>query len=329
MKTPIAGLHHITAIASDPQRNLDFYTQVLGLRFVKRTINFDDPGTYHFYFGDDTGKPGTILTFFPWPHARKGQMGAGEVIATAFSIPAGSRSFWIDRLKANGVATQEHSRFGSQVISFSDPDGMILELVEQEEAHPGAAPRYSDVPGSKAIQGFYGVTLVERSLEDTEQLLGIMGLRKIAEEDNFVRFAPEGDALGRFVDIKLDAAARPGRMGAGTVHHIAFRNTDDAAQAEWRTTLARYLSVTPVQDRTYFHSIYFREPGGVLFEMATDNPGFLIDERVESLGEELRIPEWYEPNRRAIEARVLPITLHKAAVAKEETAKEAAIGASR
>jgi glyoxalase family protein len=329
MKTPIAGLHHVTAIASDPQRNLDFYTQVLGLRFVKRTINFDDPGTYHFYFGDDTGKPGTILTFFPWPHARKGQMGAGEVIATAFSIPAGSRSFWIDRLKANGVATQEHSRFGSQVISFSDPDGMILELVEQEEAHPGAAPRYSDVEGSKAIQGFYGVTLLERSLEDTETVLEIMGLLKVAEEGNVVRFAPEGDALGRFVDIKLDAAARPGRMGAGTVHHIAFRNTDDAAQAEWRTTLARYLSVTPVQDRTYFHSIYFREPGGVLFEMATDNPGFLIDERVESLGEELRIPEWYEPNRRAIEARVLPITLHKAAVAKEETAKEAAIGASR
>jgi glyoxalase family protein len=313
MKTPIAGLHHVTAIASDPQRNLDFYTQVLGLRFVKRTINFDDPGTYHFYFGDDTGKPGTILTFFPWPHARKGQMGAGEVIATAFSIPVGSKEFWLDRLKANGVAIQEHSRFGSQVISLSDPDGMILELVEQEEAQPGAAPRYSDVEASNAIQGFYGVTLLERSLEDTEQVLDIMGLRKVGEEDGFVRFAPEGDALGRFVDIKLDAAARPGRMGAGTVHHIAFRNTNDEAQAEWRRTLARYLSVTPVQDRTYFHSMYFREPGGVLFEMATDNPGFLIDEPIESLGEELRIPEWYEPNRRAIEARVLPITLYKAA----------------
>jgi glyoxalase family protein len=334
MKTPIVGLHHVTAIASDPQRNLDFYTQVLGLRFVKRTVNFDDPGTYHFYFGDDTGKPGTILTFFPWPHARKGQMGAGEVVATAFSIPVGSKEFWHDRLKANGVAVQEHSRFGSQVISFSDPDGMILELAEQEEAHPGAAPRYSDVEAAKAIQGFYGVTLLERTLEDTEQLLDIMGLRKIAEEGSategrLVRFAPEGDALGRFVDIKLDAAAHPGSMGAGTVHHIAFRNTDDAAQADWRKNLARYLSVTPVQDRTYFHSIYFREPGGVLFEMATDNPGFLIDEPGESLGEELRIPEWYEPNRRSIEARVQPITLHKAAVAKEETAQKAAIGASR
>jgi glyoxalase family protein len=312
MKTPIAGLHHVTAIASDPQRNLDFYTQVLGLRFVKRTINFDDPGTYHFYFGDDTGKPGTILTFFPWPHARKGQMGVGEVIATAFSIPVGSQEFWHKRLKANGVTVQEHTRFGSQVISFSDPDGMVIELVEQAEAHPGAAPRYSDVEASKAIQGFYGVTLLERSLEDTEQLLAIMGLKKIGEEDNFARFAPEGEALGRFIDIKLDPAARPGRMGSGTVHHIAFRNTDDAAQADWRRTLARYLSVTPVQDRTYFHSIYFREPGGVLFEMATDNPGFLIDEPAEILGEVLRIPEWYEPNRRAIEANVAPITLHKA-----------------
>ena len=320
MKTPIVGLHHVTAIASDPQRNLDFYTQVLGLRFVKRTINFDDPGTYHFYFGDDTGKPGTILTFFPWPHARKGQMGAGEVIATAFSIPVGSKEFWLDRLKTNGVAVQEHTRFGSSFISYSDPDGMILELAEQAEAHPGAAPRYSDVPASNAIQGFYGVTLLERSLEDTEELLSTMGLSKIAEKDNFVRFAPEGDALGRFIDVKLDSGARPGRMGAGTVHHIAFRNTDDAAQGEWRRTLARYLSVTPVQDRTYFHSIYFREPGGVLFEMATDNPGFLIDEPVESLGEELRIPEWYEPNRRAIEGVLAPLTLHKAAVSKEETA---------
>jgi len=324
MKTPIVGLHHVTAIASDPQRNLDFYTQVLGLRFVKRTINFDDPGTYHFYFGDDTGKPGTILTFFPWPHARKGQMGAGEVIATAFSIPVGSRLFWIERLKANGVNVQEHTRFGSEVISFSDPDGMIIELVEQKEANPGAAPRYADVLASKAIQGFHGVTLLERSLENTEELLSIMGLKKISEEENFVRFAPEGNALGRFIDIKLDSAARRGSMGAGTVHHIAFRNTDDAAQADWRRTLARYLSVTPVQDRTYFHSIYFREPGGVLFEMATDNPGFLIDEPAESLGEELRIPEWYEPNRRAIEAHIAPITLHKAAVVKGEE-----VGASR
>jgi glyoxalase family protein len=312
MLTSIAELHHITAIASDPQRNLDFYTQVLGLRFVKRTINFDDPGTYHFYFGDDVGSPGTILTFFPWPNAGKGRVGAGEVIATAFSIPAGSLSFWSKRLRSKGVVITESRRFGSPVLSLSDPDGMILELIEHEEKQVLRAPRYSDIQPNFAIQGFYGVTLLERSLEGTERVLHMMGVSKVAEEAVVVRFSPEGEAFGRFVDIKIDASAPRGSMGAGTVHHIAFRNTDDAAQAEWRKTLSRSLSVTPVQDRTYFHSIYFREPGGVLFEMATDNPGFLIDEPIESLGEALRIPEWSEPMRKQIEERLTPIILHKA-----------------
>lgn len=312
MLTPIPGLHHITAIASDPQRNLDFYTQVLGLRFVKRTINFDDPGTYHFYFGDDVGAPGTILTFFPWPGAERGRVGAGEVIATAFSIPAGSLAFWPERLRSKGIAFTEGRRFGSPVLSLNDPDGMILELVEHQEKQTSRAPRYSDIPASYAVQGFYGVTLLERSLERTEQVVRSMGITKVAEEAGLVRFAAEGEALGRFVDIQVDASAPRGSMGAGTVHHIAFRNADDAAQAEWRKTLSRSLSVTPVQDRTYFHSIYFREPGGVLFEMATDNPGFLIDEPVEGLGEALQIPKWNEPLRREIEARLVPIVLHKA-----------------
>jgi glyoxalase family protein len=311
MPTPIKGLHHVTAIASDPQRNLDFYTQVLGLRFVKRTINFDDPGTYHFYFGNDTGAPGTILTFFPWANAGKGRAGAGEVIATAFSIPVGSAAFWTERLNEKGISFTESERFGSRVVTLSDPDGMVLELVEQEEKQAGNAPRYSDVEASNAIQGFYGVTLLERSLTRTEQVLQLMGFAKVAEENGVVRFAPTGDALGRFVDVKVEAAAPLGFMGAGTVHHIAFRNVDDAAQTEWRQTLSQYLSVTPVQDRTYFHSIYFREPGGVLFEMATDNPGFLIDEPIEALGEELRIPEWYEPMRKRIEARLAPLELKK------------------
>jgi glyoxalase family protein len=188
---------------------------------------------------------------------------------------------------------------------------MVLELVEHEEKQAPHAPRYSDIEVGHAIQGFYGVTLLERSLAQTEEVLQLMGLGKVAEESDVIRFAPEGEALGRFIDIKIDTAAPRGRMGAGTVHHIAFRNTDDAAQAEWRKTLSRSLSVTPVQDRTYFHSIYFREPGGVLFEMATDNPGFLIDEPVESLGEELRIPEWYEPMRPAMEARLTPLKLQK------------------
>jgi glyoxalase family protein len=314
MKTPIVGLHHVTAIASDPQRNLDFYTQVLGLRFVKRTVNFDDPGTYHFYFGDDTGTPGTILTFFPWPGTARGRRGAGETIATAFSIPVGSMSYWRDRLKSKGVATEEHSYFGGTHLSLSDPDGMILELVEHAEAKPVAAPRYADVPAQYAIQGFFGTTLLELSLMRSQALLELMGYRKVDEEGDRTRFAPEGDALGHFLDIVVDKAAQPGRMGAGTVHHIAFRTNDDSSQLDWRQELGQYANVTPVQDRTYFHSIYFREPGGVLFEIATDAPGFLIDEPIESLGEALRIPEWFEPQRRQIEAHIQPITLHKAAV---------------
>ncbi len=312
MSKPIVGLHHVTAIASDPQQNLDFYTQILGLRFVKRTINFDDPGTYHFYFGNDIGAPGTILTFFPWPHVAKGRAGAGEVIATAFSIPLGSYEFWLERLRKKQISFTEGTRLGNRFLALTDPDGMVVELVEHE-VKPGAfAPRYSDVEAAFAIQGFYGVTLLEKGLEGTQRILELMGLKQVAEEDGVIRFAAAGDALGRVVDIKIDRAAALGQMGAGSVHHIAFRNPDDATQADWRQTLSRYVGVTPVQDRTYFHSIYFREPGGVLFEMATDNPGFLIDEPIESLGEALRIPEWYEPMRKRIEEQLLPIKLHKA-----------------
>jgi glyoxalase family protein len=319
MRTPIVGLHHVTAIASDPQRNLDFYTQVLGLRFVKRTVNFDDPETYHFYFGDDIGTPGTILTFFPWPRTPKGRRGAGETIATAFSIPVGSMSYWRERLREKGISTEENVYVDGTHLSFSDPDGMVIELVEHTEAPAVSVPRYADVPANHAIQGFFGTTLLEQSLKRTEALLGIMGYQKLGEEGNRARYAPEGDARGRFLDVVVDKNAQTGRMGAGTVHHIAFRASDDSAQVDWQQELGRHVSVTPVQDRTYFHSIYFREPGGVLFEIATDAPGFLIDESAESLGEVLRIPEWFEPQRKLIEARVQPITLHKA---NSEAAKE-------
>ncbi len=315
---PIAGLHHVTAIASQPQRNLDFYTEVLGLRFVKKTVNFDDPGTYHFYFGDDTGTPGTILTFFPWPHARRGTVGVGEVSATAFSIPPGSLPYWTERLGSRNTTFDESTRFGVPVLGLADPDGMRLELIEHPEPHAGKAPRYSDVPSIHAIQGFYGVTLLQRRIEPTAALLGVMGLEEIARDRDYIRFAPPGDALGRFVDVLVDRNAQSGRQGAGSVHHIAFRNTDSADQLAWSGKLAPLVDVTPVQERTYFRSIYFREPGGVLFEMATDNPGFLIDEPIESLGEALRIPEWYEPQRPAIEARLLPLELHKLSPALEE-----------
>ncbi len=196
---------------------------------------------------------------------------------------------------------------------------MVIELVEHTEAPAVSVPRYADVPANHAIQGFFGTTLLELSLKRTEGLLGIMGYRKLSEEGNRTRYAPEGDARGRFLDVVVDKNAQTVRMGAGTMHHIAFRASDDSAQVDWQQELGRHVSVTPVQDRTYFHSIYFREPGGVLFEIATDAPGFLIDESAELLGEALRIPEWFEPQRKLIEARVQPITLHKA---KSEATKE-------
>lgn len=320
MPAPIVGLHHVTAIASDPQRNLDFYTQVLGLRFVKRTINFDDPGTYHFYFGDDAGTPGTILTFFPWPHARRGQAGAGEVSHTAFSIPAGSLDYWEQRLRSHNVLVERTGkRFDEEVLTLADPDGMKLELVAHAEVPELTLPRYADVPVEYALRGFFGVTMLHTELAPTEKALMLLGFRKVAEEGNRVRFAsPAGSTLGNHLDIVVDPMARYGRQEAGSVHHIAFRAPDDAAQLDWRQEIGKQLAVTTVQDRTYFHSIYFREPGGVLFELATDTPGFGFDEPAETLGEALRIPEWLESSRAVIEARLEPLELHQSSASKKE-----------
>jgi glyoxalase family protein len=311
MAKPIVGLHHVTAIASDPQRNLDFYTEVLGLRFVKRTINFDDPGSYHFYFGDDAGSPGTILTFFPWPHAARGSLGVGETSATAFSVPEPSLAFWEERLVSAGTLVERAKRFQEEVLSFADPDGMRLEIVGHPQAQKANAPRTSDVPVEHAIRGFFGVTLLESAYEKTAAVLNLMGFDKIGEEGARHRFAAEGSALGNHIDILVPAKPTHGRMGAGSVHHIAFRAADDASQLEWRQALAaNSLHATQVMDRTYFHSIYFREPGGVLFEIATDAPGFAFDEPVESLGESLKLPEWLEGERGRVESMLPAITLH-------------------
>lgn len=320
MPTPIVGLHHVTAIASDPQRNLDFYTEVLGLRFVKRTVNFDDPGTYHFYFGDDAGTPGTILTFFPWPHARRGTAGAGEVSHTAFSVPVGSLDYWEQRLRSQSIpAERSGKRFDEEVLTFADPDGMKLELVAHADVPSITPPRYADVPAEYALRGFFGVTMLHTELAPTQKALEMLGLKKIAQEGNRTRFAsPEGTVLGNRIDIVVNPMAVYGRSGAGSVHHIAFRAPDDPAQLDWRTEIGKHLSVTPVQDRTYFHSIYFREPGGVLFELATDNPGFDLDESLETLGEALKIPEWLEPTRTRIEARLLPLELKQSSQTKKE-----------
>jgi glyoxalase family protein len=311
---PIVGLHHVTAIASDPQANLDFYTQILGLRFVKRTVNFDDPGTYHFYFGDDLGSPGTILTFFPWPHVGGGTAGAGEVTHIAFSVPLDSLAYWEQRLVHKHIAfNRSPRRFDEEVLTLSDPDGMQIEIVAHAAASAARAPRFSDVPAEHAIRGFFGVTMLQLDAAETARTLAFMGFHPIASEGNRLRFASPADpaAFGNHIDIVVDPAANFGRSGAGSVHHIAFRAANDDSQLEWRTEITQHLPATEVLDREYFHSIYFREPGGVLFELATDNPGFAVDESSETLGERLCLPPWVEGRRAELEQRLPHITLHK------------------
>ena len=310
MPKPIVGLHHVTAFSSDPQRNLDFYTRVLGLRFVKRTVNFDDPGTYHFYFGDDVGSPGTIMTTFPGPRGARGTVGAGETSHVAFSVPLTSVHYWETRLNGLGVPVERTGRrFYEEVLTLADPDGMKIELVGHADVAEAKAPRFADVPPEHSVRGLFGVTLLLHAAETTVPVLTMMGFSKVAEEGNRLRFAAAGSALGNHIDLVIDSAAKHGRFGAGSVHHIAFRAADDADQLEWRTVIERTLAVTTVQDRDYFHSIYFREPGGVLFELATDPPGFTLDEPLEKLGGRLCLPAWLEPRRSQIEAHIAPIEL--------------------
>jgi catechol 2,3-dioxygenase-like lactoylglutathione lyase family enzyme len=304
----IPGIHHITAIAGDPQRNLDFYTGILGLRLVKLTVNFDDPGTYHFYFGNEEGSPGSILTFFPWPHAPRGTVGAGQVTATAFAIPLAAGDYWRSRCSSHGVAvTEAGARFGETVLGIRDPDGLPLELVASAHANPALAWKDSPVAAEHAICGFHSATLSEEGYEQTARLLtATMGFALAGSEGNRFRYQTERGGAGGIVDLLCSPDGRSGRLGTGTVHHIAWRTPDDAQQVEWRSTLARLgYNVTPVIDRNYFHSIYYREPGGVLFEIATDPPGFAIDESREHLGERLMLPRQYESDRAALE-RVLP-----------------------
>ncbi len=310
MPKPIVGLHHVTAFSSDPQRNLDFYTEVLGLRFVKRTVNFDDPGTYHFYFGDDLGSPGTIMTTFPGPNASRGSAGAGETSHVAFSVPLTSVDYWEARLQDKHVPVERTGRrFREEVLTLADPDGMKIELVGHADVAAAKAPRFADVPAEHSIRGLFGVTLLLHTAETTVPTLTMMGFSKVAEEGNRLRFSVPGNALGNHIDLVIDPKAKHGRFGAGSVHHIAFRAADDADQLAWRAEIEKTLAVTTVQNRDYFHSIYFREPGGVLFELATDPPGFTLDEPLEALGERLCLPEWLEPRRGQIEARVAPIVL--------------------
>jgi glyoxalase family protein len=309
---PIAGIHHVTALAGDPQANVDFYTRVLGLRLVKRTVNYDDPGTYHLYYGDEVGHPGTLLTFFPWPMARRGRPGAGQATVTSFAVPDGSLGFWSDRLDALGVASEGiRRRLDEEVLTLLDPDGLKLELVGSD-AEPGTEPwREGPVPGEHAVRSFAGVTLTEWNPAVTANLLtGTLGFRQVAEEGERLCFATGAGGPAARVDLLAAPAAERGAISAGSVHHVAWRAADGAEQLAWRAHVeAAGLYVTPVLDRQYFTSIYFREPGGVLFEIATDPPGFTTDESVEALGTGLKLPPWLEPNRQSIEAQLPPLAL--------------------
>lgn len=308
-----AGIHHVTAIASDPRTNLDFYTDVLGLRLVKRTVNFDDPGTYHLYYGDGGGTPGTILTFFPYPGARRGARGAGQATTTAFSVPEGSLGWWLERLERYGVPRDEPvERFDEEAVTFLDPDGLKLELVAHAGAEEHVPWKHGPVPPERSIRGFHSVALTLRSATPTAELLAEgLGLTADGEAGGRSRFRGTSP-VGARVDLIESPGGTAGTVAAGTVHHVAFRVPTEEEQLAWRDRLLDAgLGVTPVQDRQYFRSIYFREPGGVLFEIATDPPGFTADETVEELGSALKLPPWLERHRGEI-AAALPSLEHGA-----------------
>jgi glyoxalase family protein len=308
----LPGIHHITAIAGDPQPNVDFYAGLLGLRLVKLTVNFDDPGTYHLYYGDGAGHPGTILTFFPWPHAPKGRRGTGQVTATAFAVPPRALEYWSKRLRENGVSyTRPADRFGEPVIAFSDPDGLGIELISTATVSSDRAYDAGPVPLEFAIHGFHSATLTQEGHHATAALLtSTMTFQAVQQEGNRFRYAAASGGAGALVDLICAPEQRPGRVAVGTVHHIAWRAPDDSQQLAWQEELARAgYNVTPVIDRKYFLSIYFREPGSVLFEIATDPPGFAVDEAPEALGSRLQLPPWLEPSRAALEAVLPPLRL--------------------
>ncbi len=308
----VSGIHHITAMAGAPQENIDFYVRTLGLRLVKRTVNFDDPYTYHFYFGSEGGEPGTIFTTFPWgASSLRGRHGNGQVEGSAFSIPTGSSHYWIERFATLDVAFDgPGTRFDETFISFRDPDGDVLELIETAADGRGGWSN-GDIPVEHSIRGFHHATLSLEGYERTAELLtSVLGFTKQRESGNRFRFACGDGAPGKIIDLLCEPDRARGTMGVGVVHHIAFRAANDREQIVLRDALRDAGSdVTPVIDRQYFHSIYFREPGGVLFEIATDPPGFLTDEPAAELGMSLKLPAWLEPQRARIETRVTPFKL--------------------
>ncbi|WP_028273186.1 ring-cleaving dioxygenase [Atopococcus tabaci] len=305
-----SGIHHITAIVGHPQENVDFYGGLLGLRLVKQTVNFDDPGTYHLYFGNDSAKPGTIITFFPWANARRGRIGGGQVGVTSYAVPTGALSFWEKRLEKFNVPFEKTERFGETYLRFEDTHGLQLELVEREGGELNQWT-FGDVTPEVAVKGFAGAVLYSTQPESTVQTLTeTMGLEKVAEEGIYIRLKSSAD-IANIVDVKKTAMPR-GAMGVGTVHHIAWRAKDEADHLDWQEHVHNDgYGVTEVKDRNYFKAIYYREYGDILFEIASDTPGFEHDESYETLGQELKLPEQYEQHRERLTDGLIPFEVRE------------------
>ena len=305
----ITGLHHITVIAGDPQENLDFYSGILGMRHVKKTVNQDVPGTYHLFYADGVAHAGTDLTFFPWPDMEPGRTGVGLTVEVALAVPIGTLGYWAERLEGHGVSSEIGVRFGERVLGFADPHGLAVVLVETADQREFTAWEKSPVPESQQVRGLHGVRLLERSAAPTVNFLtNTLGFEEVGEENGWRRFALGGDRSGRVLDIKEAPAERQGTWGTGSVHHIAWRVPDDSTElVVQRRVQSAGRHPTSVIDRFWFKSVYFKEPGGALFEIATDGPGFGVDETMEELGGRLVLPPWLEAKRAAIEASLPPL----------------------
>jgi glyoxalase family protein len=310
MEKAINGIHHITVMSSDPQANYDFYTQTLGMRFIKKTVNFDAPDVYHLYYADEVGTPGTVLTFFLFPDSRRGKRGTGEITVISFSVPSNSLQYWMERFANLRIDFDSpKKKYGYEFLSLLDPDGMKIEIVADPNVDSILGWYNGDVSPEHSIRKFFGSTFYLNDSKATEELLsGVMGAKLIPSERKIKRYAlGERDSLS-LVDIIEDENAPRAVGGAGTVHHIAWRTASDEEQLNWREKILEHgFYPTKIIDRNYFHSIYFREPGGILFEIATDQPGFMIDESFENLGTDLKLPAWHEPKRKLIEQILVPL----------------------
>ena len=301
----IRGIHHITAIAGDAEENFIFYTRLLGMRLVKKSVNQDDPGTYHLFYADAEGHPGTDLTFFPWAHMPRGRMGSGLTIEVPLAVPSGSLDYWIERLRSHGVELSPITeRFGERTLPFTDPHGLALSLVETGDERQFTPWGDSPVPSEEQIRGLHAARLWERDLSMTADFLtGVMGFEKVGTDGEWVRFGVKGGGSGNIVEIQEVPTEKIGQWGVGSVHHVAWRVEDEAQQIALRQRIVAAGShPTGVIDRFWFKSVYFREPGGVLFELATEGPGFALDENPQHLGEQLILPPWLEPHRADIES---------------------------